>query len=152
MRTLIQKYVKELGGKRVIQKIFVANNGIAAVKGIRSIKKWSYETFGRENMFHFTVMATPEDLKSEAEYIKLADKFIEVNGGSNVNNYANVDLIVDTAERAGCEAVWAGWGHASENDQLPEALNQAGIIWIGPSPEAMRALGDKIGSTLIAQS
>ena len=75
-------------------------------------------------------------------------------GGSNNNNYANIRLIVDIAERTGVQAVWPGWGHASENDRLPELLaaTKNKIVWIGPPPEAMRALGDKIGSTLIAQS
>jgi biotin carboxylase len=84
----------------------------------------------------------------------LADEFVQVPGGSNNNNYANIRLIVDIAERTGVQAVWPGWGHASENDRLPEllALTKNKIVWIGPPPEAMRALGDKIGSTLIAQS
>ena len=48
-------------------------------------------------------MATPEDLKVNAEYIRMADRYVEVPGGSNNNNYANVDLIVDIAERAGVQ-------------------------------------------------
>lgn len=54
-------------------------------------------------------MATPEDLKVNADYIRMADRYVEVPGGSNNNNYANVDVIVDVAERAGVHAVWAGW-------------------------------------------
>jgi acetyl-CoA carboxylase/biotin carboxylase 1 len=91
------------------QKILIANNGIAAVKEIRSIRKWSYETFGAERAVEFTVMATPEDLRINAEYIRMADRYVEVPGGSNNNNYANVDFIVDVAQRAGVHAVWAGW-------------------------------------------
>jgi len=124
------------------------------VKEIRSIRQWSYETFGRERAVEFTVMATPEDLKVNAEYIRMADQYIEVPGGSNNNNYANVDLIVDIAERAGVHAVWAGWGHASENPRLPESLaaSKNKIIFIGPPGSAMRSLGDKISSTIVAQS
>ena len=47
--------------------------------------------------------------KVNADYIRMADRFVEVPGGTNNNNYANVDLIVDVAERAGVHAVWAGW-------------------------------------------
>jgi acetyl-CoA carboxylase / biotin carboxylase 1 len=128
--------------------------GIAAVKEIRSIRQWSYETFGTERAVEFTVMATPEDLKVNAEYIRMADQYIEVPGGSNNNNYANVDLIVDVAERAGVHAVWAGWGHASENPRLPESLaaSKNRIVFIGPPGSAMRSLGDKISSTIVAQS
>ena len=97
-------------------------------------------------------MATPEDLKVNAEYIRMADRYIEVPGGSNNNNYANVDLIVDVAERAGVHAVWAGWGHASENPRLPETLAANKIVFIGPPGSAMRSLGDKISSTIVAQS
>jgi len=122
------------------------------VKEIRSIRQWSYETFGTDRAVEFTVMATPEDLKVNAEYIRMADRYVEVPGGSNNNNYANVDLIVDVAERAGVHAVWAGWGHASENPRLPETLAKHKIVFIGPPGNAMRSLGDKISSTIVAQS
>jgi acetyl-CoA carboxylase/biotin carboxylase 1 len=135
-------------------KAYLISSGIAAVKEIRSIRQWSYETFGTERAVEFTVMATPEDLRVNAEYIRMADRYIEVPGGSNNNNYANVDLIVDVAERAGVHAVWAGWGHASENPRLPESLaaSKHKIVFIGPPGSAMRSLGDKISSTIVAQS
>ena len=85
----------------MLVQVLIANNGIAAVKEIRSIRKWSYETFGSDRQIEFTVMATPEDLRVNAEYIRMADRFVEVPGRSN--------LIVDVAERAGVHAVWAGW-------------------------------------------
>ena len=77
----------------------------------------------------------------------------QVPGGTNNNNYANVELIVDVAERMGVHAVWAGWGHASENPKLPESLaaSPKKIIFIGPPGSAMRSLGDKISSTIVAQ-
>ena len=141
--------------------------------------------FGSDRAIRFVVMATPEDVQANAEYIRLADEFIEVcspsrdamgcaitsqcrhrprcvlqvtvsqvPGGANHNNYANVNLIVDIAERTGVQAVWAGWGHASENPKLPDSLacTAKKIAFIGPPGRAMNALGDKIGSTLIAQS
>ncbi|EJD34911.1 hypothetical protein AURDEDRAFT_117527 [Auricularia subglabra TFB-10046 SS5] len=147
-------FVKKHGGHTVITKVLIANNGIAAVKEIRSIRQWSYETFGTERAVEFTVMATPEDLKVNADYIRMADQYIEVPGGTNNNNYANVDFIVDVAERAGVHAVWAGWGHASENPRLPESLaaSKHKIVFIGPPGTAMRSLGDKISSTIVAQS
>lgn len=63
-------------------------------------------------------------------------------------------MIVDIAERAGVQAVWAGWGHASENPKLPEALcaTREKIAFVGPPATAMRDLGDKIASTIVAQS
>jgi acetyl-CoA carboxylase/biotin carboxylase 1 len=117
------------------------------------VRKWAYETFGDERAISFTVMATPEDLQANAEYIRMADQYVEVPGGTNNNNYANVDLIVDIAERTNVQAVWAGWGHASENPLLPESLaaSPKKIVFIGPPGSAMRSLGDKISSTIVAQ-
>ena len=93
------------------------------------MRKWAYETFGDEKAIQFTVMATPEDLQANADYIRMADQYVEVRdglrsrerrtwtqinlsqvpGGTNNNNYANVELIVDVAERMNVHAVWAGW-------------------------------------------
>ncbi|KAK9693755.1 acetyl-coenzyme-A carboxylase, partial [Basidiobolus ranarum] len=150
----VKDFVEKSGGHTVITKVLIANNGIAAVKEIRSVRKWAYETFGNERAIEFTVMATPEDLKVNAEYIRMADQYVEVPGGTNNNNYANVDLIIDIAERTGVHAIWAGWGHASENPRLPELLRQSKnkTVFIGPPGSAMRSLGDKISSTIVAQS
>ena len=149
----VADYVRRAGGHSVITKVLVCNNGIAAVKEIRSVRKWAYQTFGDEHAIEFVVMATPEDLRVNAEYIRMADHCVEVPGGSNNHNYANVDLIVDVAERVGAHAVWAGWGHASENPRLPEALaaSPQRILFLGPPGNAMRSLGDKISSTIVAQ-
>lgn len=149
----LRNFVKSHGGHTVISKILIANNGIAAVKEIRSVRKWAYETFGNERIIQFVAMATPEDLDANAEYIRMADQYVEVPGGTNNNNYANVDLIVDIAERTDVDAVWAGWGHASENPTLPEKLaaSKRRIVFIGPPGSAMRSLGDKISSTIVAQ-
>lgn len=116
------------------------------------MRKWLYEVFGNERLIEFVSMATPEDIRANAEYVRLADQLVPVPGGSNNFNYANVELIVDIAERFQVDAVWAGWGHASENPRLPERLSQIGVIFLGPSATAMRDLGDKISSTILAQS
>ncbi|KAH0562652.1 acetyl-coenzyme-A carboxylase [Trichoglossum hirsutum] len=149
----VKDFVASHDGHTVITSVLIANNGIAAVKEIRSVRKWAYETFGDERAIQFTVMATPEDLQANADYIRMADQYVEVPGGTNNNNYANVELIVDIAERMGVHAVWAGWGHASENPRLPESLaaSPKKIVFIGPPGSAMRSLGDKISSTIVAQ-
>lgn len=84
----------------------------------------------------------------------MGDTIVDVPGGSNNHNYANVTLIVELARLHGVHAVWAGWGHASENPSLPDNLARSNppIKFIGPSGPPMQALGDKIGSTIIAQS
>ncbi|GAB1290027.1 Acetyl-CoA carboxylase 2 [Apodemus speciosus] len=182
------EFVTRFGGNRVIEKVLIANNGIAAVKCMRSIRRWAYEMFRNERAIRFVVMVTPEDLKANAgvslynpgcpgthsvdqaglelrnppasasqvlglkEYIKMADQYVPVPGGPNNNNYANVELIIDIAKRIPVQAVWAGWGHASENPKLPELLCKHGIAFLGPPSEAMWALGDKIASTIVAQT
>lgn len=146
------EFVTRFGGNRIIDKVLIANNGIAAVKCMRSIRRWSYEMFRNERIIRFVVMVTPEDLKANAEYIKMADHYVPVPGGPNNNNYANVEMIVDIAKRIPVQAVWAGWGHASENPKLPELLHKSGITFLGPSSKAMWALGDKVASSIVAQS
>eukprot|EP01065_Artemidia_motanka_P019441 TRINITY_DN230_c0_g1_i1.p1 TRINITY_DN230_c0_g1~~TRINITY_DN230_c0_g1_i1.p1 ORF type:complete len:2230 (+),score=810.54 TRINITY_DN230_c0_g1_i1:78-6767(+) len=148
----LEALVAALGGKRVIHKVLIANNGIAALKGIMSMRHWAYEMMGDENAIQFVCMATPEDIRVNVEYIKMADETVEVPGGRNSSNYANVPLIIDIASRTRCDAVWAGWGHASENPALPDGLKQAGIQFLGPTGKAMYELGDKIASTIVAQS
>lgn len=61
----------------------------------------------------------------------MADSIVCVPGGTNNNNYANVQLILDKAEKMEVQAVWAGWGHASENPELPDLLKKHGIVFIG---------------------
>uniref|UniRef100_A0A8C4UWW1 acetyl-CoA carboxylase n=1 Tax=Falco tinnunculus TaxID=100819 RepID=A0A8C4UWW1_FALTI len=146
------EFVTRFGGNKVIEKVLIANNGIAAVKCMRSIRRWSYEMFRNERAIRFVVMVTPEDLKANAEYIKMADHYVPVPGGTNNNNYANVELILDIAKRIPVQAVWAGWGHASENPKLPDLLHKNGIAFMGPPSQAMWALGDKIASSIVAQT
>ncbi|EGF84402.1 hypothetical protein BATDEDRAFT_18673 [Batrachochytrium dendrobatidis JAM81] len=152
--TALKDFVLQAKGHTVITKVLIANNGMAAVKAIRSIRKWSYETFGNERLIEFTAMCTPEDLNMNAEYVRMADHYIEVPGGTANNNYSNVQLIVDVAERTHVHAVWVGWGFASENPVLVEklALLNPAVVFIGPPASAMRSLGDKIASTIVAQS
>ena len=126
-----EEFVHRYDGKRVINKVLIANNGIAAVKCMRSIRRWcatfktpvlmllfflllnnllcfvsknyfpsfprnrwSYELFKNEKAVRFVVMVTPEDLQANAEYIKMADQYVPVPGGTNNNNYANVQVLV----------------------------------------------------------
>ncbi|KAF6175732.1 hypothetical protein GIB67_022734 [Kingdonia uniflora] len=148
----VNDFCSALGGTTPIHSILIANNGMAAVKFIRSIRTWAYESFGTEKAVLLVAMATPEDVRINAEHIRIADQFVEVPGGTNNNNYANVQLIVEMAEITHVDAVWPGWGHASENPELPDALKDKGIIFLGPPASSMGALGDKIGSSLIAQA
>jgi len=91
----VDEFCNALGGNRPIHSILIANNGMAAVKFIRSVRSWAYETFGSEKAILLVAMATPEDMRINAEHIRIADQFVEVPGGTNNNNYANVQLILE---------------------------------------------------------
>jgi acetyl-CoA carboxylase/biotin carboxylase 1 len=148
----IEQYVEERGGSTPIRKVLIANNGMAATKSILSMRQWAYMELGDERAVQFVAMASPEDLKANAEFVRLADTYVEVPGGKNSNNYANVDLIVKIAVEQGVDAVWPGWGHASEKPELPEALMALGIKFIGPTAPVMAVLGDKIAANILAQT
>jgi acetyl-CoA carboxylase/biotin carboxylase 1 len=94
----VEDFCKALGGDRPITSILIANNGMAAVKFMRSIRSWAYETFGTERAVLLVAMATPEDMRINAEHIRIADQFVEVPGGTNNNNYANVQLISEVCD------------------------------------------------------
>ena len=91
----LQDLCQSLGGKSPCHSILIANNGMAAVKFMHNIKTWAYETFGTEKPILLVAMATSEDMRINAEHIRIADQFVEVPGGTNNNNYANVQLIVE---------------------------------------------------------
>jgi acetyl-CoA carboxylase / biotin carboxylase 1 len=148
----MEEYVKDRGGNRPIKKVLIANNGMAATKSILSMRQWAYMELGDERAIQFVAMATPEDMKANAEFIRLADEYVEVPGGVNRNNYANVDVIVRIAQEEKVDAVWPGWGHASENPKLPAALTKLGIKFIGPTAPVMSVLGDKIAANILAQT
>jgi len=148
----VEDYVKSRGGDRVIRKVLIANNGMAATKSIMSMRQWAFMEFGDDRAVTFVAMATPEDIKANAEFIRLADSFVEVPGGKNLNNYANVEVICKIAADNEVDAVWPGWGHASENPKLPATLNALGIKFIGPTGPVMSVLGDKIAANILAQT
>lgn len=144
-------FVARNQGTRVISRILIANNGIAAVKEMMSIRRWAMETFQDASVIRFIAMPTAEDVASNARYIQMADEHVLSPGGPNNMNFANVELIVNLAQLVKADAVWAGWGHASENPLLPDKLLAVGIKFIGPTSNAMRTLGDKISSMLVAE-
>ena len=149
----LEDYVKDRGGKRVIRRVLIANNGMAATKAILSLRRWAYMELGdNAHAVQLIAMATPEDVRANAEFVRQADRFVTVPGGKNVNNYANVTVIAQVAAEQQVDAVWPGWGHASENPKLPAALSKRGIRFIGPTAPVMSVLGDKIAANILAQT
>ncbi|CAL1129637.1 unnamed protein product [Cladocopium goreaui] len=150
----LDHYVNTCGGQKALRRILIASNGMAAAKSIMSMRQWAHMEagLGSSGILEFISMATREDLDSNADFIRLADKYIEVPSGKNVNNYANVDLICKLAQSEKVDAVWPGWGHASENPRLPAKLKEMGITFIGPTSPVMSVLGDKIAAGILAQT
>ena len=97
-------------------------------------------------------LATSEDIKANAEYVRLADSFIEVPRGVSLNNHTSVDIVVEIAKEQRIDGVWPGWGHAFENSKLPSDLNANGIKYIGLNEELMSLLRDKITTNILARS
>jgi len=152
MKAKMVSYVEAHGGHRPVHTILIANNGMAATKAMISMREWAYDTLGDAKAVTFVAMASAQDLDANAEFVRLADRVVEVPSGSNKNNYANVELIIDIAVKESVDAVWPGWGHASENPELPDGLAARGIVFIGPDGGPMRALGDKIAASILAQT
>jgi biotin carboxylase/acetyl-CoA carboxylase carboxyltransferase component/biotin carboxyl carrier protein len=146
----IERHINELGGHSAIRKIFLANNGMAALKFVLSLEEYSFRIFGRQ-VFQFYGMATPADKESGAEYIAKLDRYVDVPDGHSAETFGNVPLVVGCAKSLGADCVWPGWGHASENSDLPRALEQAGIRFLGPTERAMAALGDKVSSNRLCE-
>jgi len=82
-RMVVEQFVRKMNGKRPIQRILIANNGMAATKAILSMRQWAYMTLGDERAIEFIALATRDDLNANAEFIRLADAFVEVPSGSN---------------------------------------------------------------------
>lgn len=152
MQSFVEAMVSDTSKRFPIKKILVSTNGIAAVKCINSIRKMMMALFRQDRIIKFVCLTTEQEIASNAEYLKLADHICIAPAGDNRNNYANVEEIVSHAIEQKVDAVFAGWGHASENPELPRQLAENNICFIGPPCNAMFSLGDKIASTIIAQS
>ncbi|ULT84449.1 hypothetical protein L3Y34_013254 [Caenorhabditis briggsae] len=148
----VEQNVNDPEKRRPIRKLLVATNGIAAVRCMTTIMRLLNHTFRNDKLIHFVCMTTEDETKSNSEYLKSATSLATSPSGSNKNNYANVDEVLRHAKAEKVDAVWAGWGHASENPELPRRLAENNIVFIGPPASAMFSLGDKIASTIIAQT
>eukprot|EP00798_Chlamydomonas_sp_ICE-L_P011177 gene11177-18790_t len=149
----VDEFVESMDGERATHSILVANNGLAAVKFMRSVRSWAAQAMGSGQAVTLVAMATPNDIRINAEHLQLADQFIEVPAGGNVNNYANVALIVQVgstilAQSAGVPTLpWSGSAvhlpfHECENGDIPrEIYSQACLTGVEDSVESCRSIG-----------
>jgi acetyl-CoA/propionyl-CoA carboxylase biotin carboxyl carrier protein len=123
-----------------ITKVLVANRGEIAVRIIRAAKDYGIES-----------VAIYADQDRNAMHTRMADEAYALNGTTSADTYLVIDKILDIAKRSGSNAVHPGYGFLAENANFAQAVMDAGLIWIGPSPKAIEQLGDKVSARHVAE-
>ena len=124
---------------RVFKKILIANRGEIACRVIRTAQRMGIAT-----------VAVYSDADAEALHMRMADQSVPIGPAAAAESYLKIERIVEACRATGAEAVHPGYGFLSENAGFARALAAAGVTFIGPGPEAIAAMGDKIESKRIA--
>ena len=131
----------------MFKRIAIVNRGEAAMRLIHAVRDLNAEHPDAEPI---TVVALYTDAERTAMFAREADEAYPL-GPAAARPYLNHDLLADVLTKARADAVWVGWGFVAEDAGFADLMDSLGIAFIGPSGDAMRKLGDKIGSKLIAE-
>ncbi|HEY3705164.1 MAG TPA: acetyl/propionyl/methylcrotonyl-CoA carboxylase subunit alpha [Terracidiphilus sp.] len=117
---------------KMFETILIANRGEIACRVIATCKRMGIRT-----------AVVYSDADAHALHVRLADKAVRIGPPASRESYLNIARILDAAKQTGAQAVHPGYGFLSENDEFAEACAEAGVVFIGPAPEAIRAMGSK---------
>ncbi|TYC56305.1 acetyl/propionyl/methylcrotonyl-CoA carboxylase subunit alpha [Rhodobacterales bacterium] len=123
----------------MFSKILVANRGEIACRVIKTAQRMGIKT-----------VAVYSDADHDALHVEMADEAVHIGPAAAAESYLVADKIIEACKQTGAEAVHPGYGFLSERASFPEALAKEGIVWIGPNPHAIEAMGDKIESKKFA--
>lgn len=125
---------------REIKKVLIANRGVPAVRIMHTCRDRKIPTTA--------VYSTPDRL---ALHVFMADTAVHIGEAPPIESYLNMDKMIEAALRSKSDAIHPGWGFLAENEEFAQKVIDAGLIWIGPSPEVIRMMGDKVQAKHIAQ-